>query len=64
MSIPSAGPQVLDFFGAPPVIEPSQGQLSSDAGLLPIRQFDDRIRLTRAFTDALAWRVVGVRECR
>src|SRR5262249_59552362 len=41
MSIPRTWPQVLDFFGLPLVIEPSQGRLSSDAGLLPIRQFDD-----------------------
>jgi hypothetical protein len=53
MSIPSAWSQVLDFFGRPLVIEPSPGQLSSDAGLLPIRQFDERIGLTRAFADAL-----------
>jgi hypothetical protein len=53
MSIPAAWPQVLDFFGTPLVIEPSPGQLSSDAGLLPVRQFDDRIGLTRAFADAL-----------
>jgi len=53
MSIPPAWPLVLDFFGRPLVIEPSDGQLSSDAGLLPIRQFDDRIGLTRAFTDVL-----------
>jgi Transposase DDE domain group 1 len=53
MSIPDAWPQVLDFFGTPLVIEPSSGQLSSDAGLLPIRQFDDRIGLTRAFAEAL-----------
>jgi len=36
------------------VIEPSPGQLSCDAGLLPIRQFDQRIGLTRTFADALA----------
>src|SRR5262249_27436669 len=48
-----AWPQVLDFFGTPLVIEPSAGQLSGDAGLLPIRQFDQRIGLTRAFADAL-----------
>jgi hypothetical protein len=30
-------------------MEPSPGQLSSDAGLLPIRQFDQRLGLTRAF---------------
>jgi hypothetical protein len=53
MSLPGAWPQVLDFLGAPLVIEPSAGQLSSDAGLLPIRQFDQRIGLTRAFADAL-----------
>jgi hypothetical protein len=53
MSIPAAWPQVLDFFGTPLVIEPSAGQLSSDAGLLPIRQFDERIGLTHAFTAAL-----------
>jgi hypothetical protein len=53
MIIPSAWPQVLDFLGKPLVIEPSSGQLSSDAGLLPIRQFDERIGLTQAFTAAL-----------
>jgi hypothetical protein len=39
----------LDFIGLPLVIEPSAGQLSGDAGLLPGHQFDQRIRLTRAF---------------
>src|SRR6516164_1128781 len=53
MSLPAARPQVLDFFGPPLVIELSQGQLSGDAGLLPIRQFDHRVGLTRAFADAL-----------
>ena len=53
MSIPVAWPQVLDFFGKPLVIEPAAGQLSGDAGLLPVRQFDKCIGLTRAFTDAL-----------
>jgi hypothetical protein len=53
MSVPPAWPQVLDFFGTQLVIEPSPGQLSSDAGLLPVRQFDQRIGLTRAFADAL-----------
>jgi hypothetical protein len=43
----------LDFFGTPLVIEPSPGQLSGDAGLLPLRPFDRRIGLTRAFADAL-----------
>jgi hypothetical protein len=53
MSIAGAWPQRLDFFGTPLVIEPSPGQLSGDAGLLPIRQFDQRIGLTRAFAEAL-----------
>jgi hypothetical protein len=52
LSIPSAWPQVLDLFGTPLVIAPSHGQLSSDAGLLPLRQFDQRIGLTQAFTAA------------
>src|SRR6266545_2068144 len=53
MSIPNAWPQNLNCFGTALVIEPSPGQLSSDAGLLPIRQSDQRIGLTRAFADAL-----------
>jgi hypothetical protein len=53
MSIPAAWPQILDFFGPPVVLEPSPGKLTSDAGLLPIRQFDQPIGLTRAFVDAL-----------
>jgi hypothetical protein len=40
----------------PIVIEPSPGQLHSDAGLLPTRQFDQRVGLTRAFADALEHR--------
>jgi hypothetical protein len=53
MSIPFADPQVLDFFGTALVIELSPGQLSGDAGLLPIRQFDQGIGLTLAFAAAL-----------
>jgi hypothetical protein len=34
MSIRHTWPQVLEFFGMPLVIEPSQRQLSSDAALL------------------------------
>jgi hypothetical protein len=37
----------------PLVIDPAPGQLSGDAGLLPIRQFDQRIGLTRAIAGAL-----------
>ncbi len=53
MSIPPAWPQSLDFFGTPIIIEPAPGQLSSDARLLPIPQFDQRMGLTQAFPDAL-----------
>ena len=53
MSIPAAWPQCLNFLGMPLVIEPSPSQLTSDAGLLPLRQFDQRIGLTRAVADAL-----------
>jgi hypothetical protein len=53
MSVSPAWPQVLDSFDTPLVSEPSAGQLCSDAGLLPIRQFDQRIGPTRAFAEAL-----------
>jgi hypothetical protein len=53
MSIPPAWPQCLEFVGTPLVLEPSPGQLSSDAGLLPTREFDERIGLTQTFADAL-----------
>jgi len=53
MSIQPAWQHTLDFFGTPIVIEPSAGQLSSDAGLLPFRQFDEQLGLTRDFAAAL-----------
>jgi hypothetical protein len=53
MSIAAAWQQCLRFFGTPLVIAPSPGQLSGDAGLLPIRQFDRYIGLTQAFAEAL-----------
>jgi hypothetical protein len=53
MTVPDVWPQVLNFFGTPLVIEPSAGQLSCDAGLLPIRQLDQRLGLTRAFAETL-----------
>ena len=44
----------LDFLTSKPiVVEPSAEQVSSDAGLLPFRQLDERIGLTRQFADAL-----------
>ena len=54
MIVQTAWQGTFDFFQPLPiVIEPSQGQLSSDAGLLPIRQFDETIGLTRHFAEAL-----------
>ena len=42
------------FLGSTPIIvEPSAGALSSDAGLLPLRQFDEAFGMTRQFADAL-----------
>jgi hypothetical protein len=43
----------LDFFGRPIVVGPSHRQLSGDTGLVPVRQFDERIGLTPAFANAL-----------
>src|SRR3990172_10733980 len=45
----------LDFLTSKPVVvEPSANQVSSDAGLLPFRQLDERIGLTRQFAEALS----------
>ena len=44
----------FDFLGSKPiVVEPSAAQLTSDTGLLPFRELDERIGLTRQFADAL-----------
>jgi hypothetical protein len=54
MSIRTAWQATFDFFGELPVqIEPSQAQLTSDAGLLPLREFDEQIGLTQQFAQAL-----------
>lgn len=54
MSIQSAWQTEFDFWGKLPVqVEPSQAELTSDAGLLLLRQFDERIGLTKAFAKAL-----------
>jgi Transposase DDE domain group 1 len=54
MSIQPACQLHFDFFESLPVVlEVSAAPLSSDAGLLPIRQFDQRIGLTRQFAAAL-----------
>ena len=43
----------LGFFNRPIVVEGSNAPLSSDAGLLLFRQFDERIGLTQQFASAL-----------
>jgi hypothetical protein len=54
MSIQGVWQGTLSFFDKLPiVVEPSQAQLSSDAGLLPIREFDERVGLTHQFAGAL-----------
>lgn len=54
MSIQTAWQATFDFWNELPIIvEPSDAQLSSDAGLLPLRQFDEQIGLTRRFVQAL-----------
>jgi hypothetical protein len=53
MSIQPVWQQTFDFFDTPVVVEPTAGQLSSDAGLLPFRQLDERLGLTRAFAAVL-----------
>jgi hypothetical protein len=54
VSIQPAWQQTLDFpADRPLLIEPSTALLSSDAGLLPLRQLDEHLGLTRQFADAL-----------
>jgi hypothetical protein len=54
MSIQPAVQLTFDFFSAlPVVVEASNAELSSDAGLLAFRQLDERIGLTRAFAAVL-----------
>src|SRR5262249_8316079 len=44
----------IDFWGESPIlVEPSTAQLTSDTGLLPLRQFDEHIGLTQQFADCL-----------
>jgi hypothetical protein len=45
----------FDFLRSKPiVVEPSAAQVTSDAGLLPFRQLDEQLGLTRQFAEALA----------
>jgi hypothetical protein len=54
MSILPAALFDFDFFEPLPIqIEMSEAPLTSDAGLLPLRQFDERIGLTKQFATVL-----------
>jgi hypothetical protein len=55
MIIQSAWRLSFGFFGSRPIIaSPSATQVSSDAGLLPFRELDERLGLTRQFAEALS----------
>ena len=53
MIIQSVWQKSFEFFGKPVVVQPGEAELTSDAGLLPIREFDQRIGMTEQFADAL-----------
>ena len=54
MNSQPAAPFQFDFFQPLPIqIQVSDAPLTSDAGLLPLRQFDQRIGLTRQFAAVL-----------
>lgn len=63
MSLPSAEQLSFSFPGLPPIrVESATELLSGDAGLLPLRQLDERLQLTAGFAAQLAERrsVCGV----
>lgn len=53
MILQSVWQKSFDFFRKPVVVVRSEASLTSDAGLLPIRQFDETIGLTEQFAAAL-----------
>jgi Transposase DDE domain group 1 len=54
VSLQSAWQKSFTFLGSKPVVvEPVEEHLTSDAGLLPIRQFDEQIGFTAEFAAAL-----------
>jgi len=53
VSIQPVWQKSFDFLGKPVVVEPGEGSLTSDAGLLPICEFDRHIGLTEQFAAVL-----------
>ena len=53
MILQSVWQKSFGFFEIPVVVEASEAELTSDAGLLPIREFDEKIGLTEQFAAAL-----------
>lgn len=53
MILQSVWQKSFGFFGKPVVVQPGEAELTSDAGLLPIREFDERIGMTEQFAAAL-----------
>lgn len=54
MSLQSAFKQCFSFLGKKTVeVEPSAGMMTSDAGLLPVRELDEKLQHTRFFAEAL-----------
>ncbi|MGO8747167.1 MAG: IS1380 family transposase [Thermoguttaceae bacterium] len=54
MSLQSVFQVCFGFFDSKPVVvEPQDGQFTTDAGLLPFRQFDEKLGFTQQFATAL-----------
>ncbi len=54
MNLQSVWQATFSFFsGKPIIVEPVEAQLTSDAGLLPIRQFDEQVGMTAQFAKVL-----------
>ena len=53
MSVAAGSSRCLNCFGPPLVAERAPGQRPNDAGLLPIRPFEQCIGLTRAYAEAV-----------
>ena len=54
MSLQSVWQQCCSFFGKDVAVAPVEAQLSSDAGLIPFRELDERLRFTKRLAAALS----------